>query len=76
MSPQRPCVHSDLARGPLGSVEACSCGAVHLCLGPFSLRLDPPAFLSLCDLVDRARARLFAEARAVPPWTPPAGDPS
>lgn len=74
-----PCSRTVLARGPIGSVERCTCGSIHLCVGPLSLRLETAAFLSLCDVVDVARDRLASPAApraggAASPWMPPQGD--
>ncbi len=70
------CKRHILARNAMGSVEGCSCGAVHLCLGPFTLRLEVPAFLALGELILQAHQGLTRVALArgeagVSPWTRP-----
>ena len=61
----RECHRETLAESPVGSVDLCSCGSVHLCVGPVSLRIDPQAFLELGRMVDVARERLHRGPRAV-----------
>lgn len=60
----RDCRRDTLAESPVGSVELCSCGSVHLCVGPVSLRIDPVAFLELGKMMDVARERLLRGSRA------------
>ena len=55
-----------LATNPIGSVEWCSCGSVHLCVGAFTVRLDPKAFLQLAALVGDARLTLMRSAVEAP----------
>ena len=45
------CSRHVLARSPVGSVERCACGAVHLAIGAVSLRLEPVVFLALAVMV-------------------------
>lgn len=55
------CVRTVLSRSPVGCVERCTCGAVHLSIGALSLRLDPTVARVLADAshdVGRARPRL------------------
>lgn len=70
------CTRHILARNGVGSVEGCACGAVHLCLGPFTLRLEVPAFLALGALILQAQDGLTRVALArgeagLSPWTRP-----
>ncbi|MES2639986.1 MAG: hypothetical protein V4850_10905 [Myxococcota bacterium] len=60
----RDCRRDILAESPVGSVELCSCGSLHLCVGPVSLRIDPVAFLELGRMMDVARERLTRGARS------------
>ena len=48
-----------LAHGPVGQVEACTCGAVRLSVGPLTLRFEVASFLALVDLLEHARERLL-----------------
>jgi hypothetical protein len=48
-----------LAHGPVGQVEACTCGAVRLSVGPLTLRFEAASFLALVDLLEQARERLL-----------------
>jgi hypothetical protein len=48
-----------LAHGPVGQVEACTCGAVRLSVGPVTLRFEVASFLALVGLLERARERLL-----------------
>ncbi|MCK6520072.1 hypothetical protein L6R49_01415 [Myxococcota bacterium] len=57
-----------LAQGPVGLVEACTCGAVRLSVGPVTLRFEATSFLALVDLMERARERLLCGG--VRPLTP------
>lgn len=50
-------------RGPV-RVEACSCGAVHLHVGPFTLRMETEGFLSLVDSLVMARQQMIASVVA------------
>jgi len=59
-----PCVRELLARSPIGCVERCTCGAIHLSIGALSLRLDPNVLRALVVMgnealgqLDRQRAR-------------------
>jgi hypothetical protein len=38
--PVSPCCRTVLARGPSAEVARCSCGHLHLSLGPVTIRLD------------------------------------
>lgn len=55
-----------LARCPLGQVETCSCGHVHLHVGPFTLRVEPHSFLVLAGMVAEAAERLEPEVERPP----------
>lgn len=53
-----PCRRHVLARKPVGSVEFCHCGAVHLSIGGVTLRLVPAAIPELAELLADAAAEL------------------
>lgn len=52
------CTRSTLAASPVGFVELCSCGSIHLGIGPLTLRIEPPAFRALAALLAAADRRL------------------
>ncbi|HWM87568.1 MAG TPA: hypothetical protein VNO33_17060 [Kofleriaceae bacterium] len=47
-----------LVRKPVGAVEVCHCGAVHLSIGGVTLRLVPAAIAELAELLTDAAAEL------------------
>lgn len=66
-----PCSREILARSPIGSVERCTCGALHLSIGALSLRLDPNVLRAIVVMGhealgqlerDRTRERVRASA--------------
>lgn len=52
------------AHGGMGSVEGRACGAIHPCGGPFTPRLEVPAFLALSERIIQVRQELTRVARA------------
>lgn len=52
------CSRRLLAKHPIAQLEACTCGSVHLVLGPLTLRLTPDAVGVLADLFESARRAL------------------
>lgn len=52
------CPRHLLARSPVGAVELCHCGAVHLSIGGVTLRLIPEAIPQLAELLADAGAEL------------------
>ncbi len=62
---RRGCSRDILAESSIGSIERCSCGCVHLTLGPLSLRLDEAAIVGLAAMITRAVATL-ENRRGVP----------
>lgn len=63
-----PCHRHLLARNPIGAVELCHCGAVHLSIGGVTLRLVPGAIAQLAELLADAADELpdLASALARP----------
>jgi hypothetical protein len=50
-----------IASGPHGEVHVCrDCGAVHLHIGPFSLRLRADVYRSVCETLALSMRRLDA----------------
>lgn len=52
------CPRHLLASRPIGAVELCHCGAVHLTIGGVTLRVVPAAVSELADLLADAAAEL------------------
>lgn len=82
MSDRHTCGRELLARGCVGSVERCSCGTLHIGLGPFSLRLSPEQFKSLLGTLIAAQSCIEEQgslpASLIPEVTPervPEGEP-
>lgn len=47
MNSQTGCFREVVAQSCVAGVERCSCGTLHLVLGPFTLRLSPDQFRTL-----------------------------
>ena len=58
-----PCCRTVLARGPSAEVARCSCGHVHLSLGPVTIRLDEDTLHAAWHTVGDA-LRAMAEERS------------
>jgi hypothetical protein len=58
MSAEHACFRQIIARGCVVQVERCTCGTLHLVLGPLSLRLTVPQFQSLLDTLLHAKGSL------------------
>ena len=43
-----------LAHFPGYRVDRCSCGLVHVCIGPVTVHLEPDAFLTFADVIEQA----------------------
>ena len=54
---------SRLADGPICSVEECSCGVMHLTIGPVTLRLQAEAVESMWVTLGEAISRHAAQER-------------
>ena len=52
----KTCRRATLARNGAGSVQRCTCGTVHLTIGPATLRLPPEAVAALRELLSDAAA--------------------
>ncbi len=52
------CARQLLARSPIGAVERCSCGALHLSIGALSLRLDAAVLRAIVVMSHEALGRL------------------
>ncbi|MET0406570.1 MAG: hypothetical protein ABW123_29400, partial [Cystobacter sp.] len=62
-----PCCRTLLARGPSAEVARCSCGHIHLSLGPMTIRLDEETLHAMWHTVGdalRAISNMTAEERA------------
>jgi len=55
-----------IARGSFVLAERCSCGAVHLSVGPVCLRLDPAALPELAQVIHEAFEVLLTISPPVP----------
>jgi hypothetical protein len=51
-----------VARGPVCTIEECSCGILHLTIGVFTIRLEPSVVASVGQTIGEALRRL-AEVR-------------
>jgi len=52
------CSRELLARSPIGSIERCSCGAIHLSVGALSLRVDRAVLAAIVVMGREALGRL------------------
>lgn len=62
MNDKHVCFRQLLSHGSLASVERCSCGTLHLVMGPFTLRLSADQFKSLFVTMLEAQSSLQDEA--------------
>jgi hypothetical protein len=62
MNDRHVCTRQLLSHGSLASIERCSCGTLHLVLGPFTLRLSADQFKSLFVTMLEAQGVLQDEA--------------
>lgn len=51
---------TNLAHGPICSIDVCSCGSLHLTLGALTLRFEPSAGESLWATLGEALAELHS----------------
>ena len=58
MSDDHSCFRQIIARGCVVQVERCTCGTLHLVLGPFSLKLSPQHFRTLLGTLQEAQSAL------------------
>lgn len=64
LSTTRPCQRIRLATRGAATIDTCSCGAVHVTLGPATLRLTAEGFDDLVELVGEASEQLTRRAGA------------
>ena len=50
----KPCVRRTLAVGDFAMVEQCTCGAVHVTIGPVTLRLAASAIAQIATTLNEA----------------------
>ena len=62
MNEKHVCYRTLLSHGSLASVERCSCGTLHVVLGPFTVRLSADQFKSLFVTMLEAQSSLHDEA--------------
>lgn len=62
MSAEHACFRQVVARGCVVVVERCTCGTLHLVLGPLSLRLSPHHYDSLIATLLEAQCNLEQRA--------------
>jgi hypothetical protein len=62
MNEKHVCYRQLLSHGSLASIERCSCGTLHVVLGPFTLRLSADQFKSLFVTMLEAQSSLQDEA--------------
>ena len=56
-----------LAHFPGYRVDQCSCGLVHVCIGPVTVHLENDAFLTFADVINQpAEAMVQTEAKTQP----------
>jgi len=63
VSPEHACLRHVIARGCVVQIERCTCGTLHLVLGPLSLRLTHAQFQSLLETLLEAQCALELRAR-------------
>lgn len=56
-----PCTRRTVAVGEYAMVEQCTCGAVHVTIGPVTLRLDAAAIGPIADTLNEAAHGLNLE---------------
>lgn len=62
MSSQAGCFREVVAQSCVAGVERCSCGTLHLVLGPFTLRLSPDQFRTLLGTLIEGQSYLDGHA--------------
>ncbi len=63
VSQEHACFRQIIGRGCVVQVERCTCGTLHLVLGPLSLRLSPQQFESLIATLLEAQSVLEQRAQ-------------
>ncbi|ATB31694.1 hypothetical protein [Melittangium boletus] len=64
--PMPTCCRTILARGPSAEVARCSCGHIHLSIGPVTIRLDEDSLHAAWHTVGDALRALSEGARRAP----------
>jgi hypothetical protein len=54
-----------LAQGQHSAVELCTCGTVHVTIGPLTFRIPPEVYDSLCDTLVQGLVALKLEGQPV-----------
>ena len=60
MSAQPTCSREVLTQSCVAHIERCSCGALHIVLGPFTLRLSADQYRTLLATLQHAQGQLDA----------------
>ena len=66
MNDEQECRRATLARNAAGSVQRCTCGTLHLSIGPATLRLPSNALGALRDLLRNAAEAASSGSEAPP----------
>jgi hypothetical protein len=67
MNPDQSCKQETLSQHNCFQISKCSCGVLHLSIGPMTIRLSPESIDELSAVVLAARAKLYQEALTVGP---------
>ena len=67
MNQDQSCKQETLSQHNCFQISRCSCGALHLSIGPMTIRLAPESMRDLSAVVLAARARLHEENLAAGP---------
>lgn len=71
--PTPPCCRTILARSPSAEVARCSCGHLHLTLGPLTIRMDEGTLHAAWHTLGDALRALSPAPEAVPEATATGG---
>lgn len=58
-SHKKPCQRDLLAHRGICQVEICSCGMLHLSIGPVTLRLDTDGYRDILELLEETDRKLI-----------------
>lgn len=61
MNPEQSCKQEVLSQNNCFQINRCSCGAIHLSIGPMTIRLAPESLPELSAVLLAARAKLYDE---------------
>lgn len=70
MRAEIPCCRRTLAQSQSSRVDLCSCGHVHLSIGPVTLRLEPMVLQNIHMVLDQAVEQLRGDHDVDPVPTP------